>query len=143
MEPPTQSEDVTEPAGRLVEPILAYAGWKVVTVISVSEIRESDAVLDVDGVLVRPGDQRPGATQDEPVVLHGTPGLDLAHRGGRGRGGRPPAGGPGTPVCGDTPACLGAVAFRRKLSIRLADSESEIWSERGSQKGADTSSLMS
>ena len=81
MSPPTQSEDVTQPAGRLVEPILADAGWEVVTVVSVSEIRESDAVLDVDGVLVGAGDQRPGATQDEPVVLHGAPGLDLAHRG--------------------------------------------------------------
>ena len=53
---PTQSEDVTQPGGRLVEPVLAYAGWEVVTVVSVSEIRESDAVLDVDSVLVRPGD---------------------------------------------------------------------------------------
>ena len=53
---PTQSEDVTEPGGRLVEPVLAYAGREVVTVVSVSEIRESDAVLDVDSVLVRPGD---------------------------------------------------------------------------------------
>ena len=88
---PTQSEDVTEPGGRLVEPILAYAGGEVVTVVSVAEIRESDAVLDVDGVVVRPRDQRPGPTKDEPVVLHRAPGLDLAHRGGP----RPP---PGAPV---------------------------------------------
>ena len=140
---PTQPEDVAEPAGGLVKPIFANSCREVVAVVSVAEVGESDAVLDVDGVLVGPGYQRPGAPEDEPVVLHGTPGLDLAHRGGRGGGGRPLAGGPGTPVCGDTPACLGAVAFRRKLSIRLAHSESEIWSERGSQHGADTSSLMS
>ena len=91
MSPPTQSEDVTQPAGRLVEPILADAGWEVVTVVRVSEIGESDAVLDVDGVLVRAGDQGPGPTQDESVVLHGAPGLDLAHRGRP----RPP---PGAPV---------------------------------------------
>ena len=60
--------------------------------VSVPEIRESDAVLDVDSVVVRPRDQRSGPTQDEPVVLHGTPGLDLAH------GGSPQAAGPRTPV---------------------------------------------
>ena len=60
--------------------------------VSVPEIRESDAVLNVDRVVVRPGYEGPGATQDEPVVLHGTPGLDLAH------GGFPQAAGPRTPV---------------------------------------------
>ena len=65
---PTQSEDVTEPAGRLVEPVLADPGREVVPVVGVAEVGEPDAVLDVDRVGVRPGDQGPGTAQDQSGV---------------------------------------------------------------------------
>ena len=54
--------------------------------VGVTKVRESDAVLDVDGVLVRPGYERPGEAEDESVILHWTPGLDLTDGGGGGGG---------------------------------------------------------
>ena len=75
-----------------MELVSADSCREIVPVVNISKVGEPDAVLDVDRVVVRPGYEGPGATQDEPVVLHGTPGLDLAH------GGSPQAAGPRTPV---------------------------------------------
>ena len=87
-----------------MELVSADSCREIVPVVNISKVGEPDAVLDVDRVVVRPGDERPGEAEGEPVVLNWAPGLDLADRPGGGRG-------PGALVQGDTAASLGAMTW--------------------------------